>query len=440
VRLTVRLSPRERARYDALMATRNRFLAQCGIRLGSVAGWQTFVHASARSRAGRRAMLAHREARALAFGTAGKLRVLADLLAEHHPARTLVFTEDTAMVYRIARTFLIPAITHHTAVKERHDLLQRFRAGEYPVVVASRVLNEGVDVPEASVAIVLSGTGSRREYVQRLGRILRRQEGKRAVLYEVVAEATSEEQVSCRRRAGAHVGMHPQGDPQAPDLFANLEQDTPMSQRVQPGLGGRPILPAELLIQRVHADEMVPCRLPLTDDTLTPATDLIALSRVAHGRTRGKLDAELQVLEGDQTDYRLKRGLAHLLTHDFSTFEVESPVEPPLLRQRVFALSASSIPSPQRTSETLAAVADALSQELTRDISAEQVRAWLYADRPDEQVLTTVDEPTPETLLTATTWRRPRACCTAPTRWCSRRTAMTPANTSCCFATSNCSG
>jgi hypothetical protein len=222
--------------------------------------------------------------------------------------------------------------------------------------------------------------------------------------------------------------MHPQGDPQAPDLFANLAQDTPMSQRVQPGLGGRPILPAELLIQRVHADEMVPCRLPLTDDTLTPATDLIALSRVAHGRTRGKLDAELQVLEGDQTDYRLKRGLAHLLTHDFSTFEVESPVEPPLLRQRVFALSASSIPSPQRTSETLAAVADALSQELTRDISAEQVRAWLYADRPDEQVLTTVDEPTPETLLTATTWRRPRACCTAPTRWCSRRTAMTPAN------------
>ena len=55
-------------------------------------------------------------------------------------------------------------------------------------------------MPEASIAIVLSGTGSRREYVQRLGRILRRREGKRAVLYEVVAEATSEEQVSRRRR------------------------------------------------------------------------------------------------------------------------------------------------------------------------------------------------------------------------------------------------
>jgi superfamily II DNA or RNA helicase len=221
MRLTVKLSPRERQRYNALIETRNRFLQQCGIRLGSVAGWQAFVRASARSRAGRRAMLAHREARALAFGTAGKLRVLADLLAQHHMARTLIFTEDNAMVYRIAREFLIPAITHHTPVKERHDLLQRFRGGEYPVVVTSRVLNEGVDVPEASIAIVLSGTGSRREYVQRLGRILRPREGKRAVLYEVVAEATSEEQVAQRRRQDSFVTTDRQIDSPAPDLFGD---------------------------------------------------------------------------------------------------------------------------------------------------------------------------------------------------------------------------
>jgi superfamily II DNA or RNA helicase len=233
VRLTVRLSPRERQRYDALIETRNRFLQSCGIRLGSVAGWQAFVHASARSRAGRRAMLAHREARALAFGTAGKLRVLADLLAEHHPVRTLVFTEDNATVYRIARDFLIPAITHNTPVKERHDILQRFRSGEYPVVVTSRVLNEGVDVPEAGIAIVLSGTGSRREYVQRLGRILRRREGKRAVLYEVVAEATSEEQVSRRRRQGPRVNADRQRDEHVPELFADDgygESDAPWTQ------------------------------------------------------------------------------------------------------------------------------------------------------------------------------------------------------------------
>jgi superfamily II DNA or RNA helicase len=199
-RLKVRLSQQERQRYDALIQERDRFLRQRGIRLGSLTGWQQFVQASAQSRAGRSAMLAHREARAIAFGTAGKLRVLADLLAQHYPARTLVFTDDNATVYRISQEFLIPAITHKTAVKERHDILSQFRSGDYPVLVTSRVLNEGVDVPEASVAIVLSGTGSTREYIQRLGRILRRGEGKLALLYEVIAEATSEEHTARRRR------------------------------------------------------------------------------------------------------------------------------------------------------------------------------------------------------------------------------------------------
>jgi superfamily II DNA or RNA helicase len=182
-------------------------------------------------------MLAHREARAIAFGTEGKLRVLADLLAQHHPARTLIFTEDNTMVYRIARAFLIPAITHHTPVKERHDILQRFRAGEYPAVVTSRVLNEGVDVPEASIAIILSGTGSRREYVQRLGRILRRREGKLAVLYEVVAEATSEEQVSRRRRQGTRGKpyRHPQLDLREPGLLAAEGSNETLYQRHRHG-------------------------------------------------------------------------------------------------------------------------------------------------------------------------------------------------------------
>jgi superfamily II DNA or RNA helicase len=200
VRLKVRLAQQERQRYDQLIRGRDQFLQQRGIRLGSLTGWQQFVQASARSRAGRSAMLAHREARAIAFGTAGKLRVLADLLAEHYPARTLIFTDDNATVYRVSQEFLIPAITHKTAVKERHEILSRFRSGEYPVVVTSRVLNEGVDVPEASIAIVLSGTGSTREYIQRLGRILRGGAGKLAVLYEVIAEATSEEHTARRRR------------------------------------------------------------------------------------------------------------------------------------------------------------------------------------------------------------------------------------------------
>jgi uncharacterized protein len=132
------------------------------------------------------------------------------------------------------------------------------------------------------------------------------------------------------------------------------------------------------LIQRVHGEEVVPRRLPVNADTLALAADLIALFRGAQGRTRGALEAALEVLEGDQTDYRLKRGLAHLLASAFSTFEVRSP---------------------ERSLTTLTAVADTLSQELGRDIGPAQVCAWLYADLPEEHVPTSFEAPTPEGLL-----------------------------------------
>ncbi|NMG22111.1 helicase-related protein, partial [Brasilonema bromeliae] len=188
--------------YNQLIQVRNDFLKQSKISLGSLQGWQTFVQMSARSQAGRRAMLAHRQAKEIALGTDGKIRVLADILTEHYPERVLIFTADNATVYHISQNFLVPAITHQTPVKERHEILTKFREGEFKTLVASHVLNEGVDVPAASVAIILSGTGSTREYIQRLGRVLRKGKDnkKQAILYEVVAEDTSEEGTSARRR------------------------------------------------------------------------------------------------------------------------------------------------------------------------------------------------------------------------------------------------
>lgn len=202
VQIKVQLSQHERERYDRLIQVRDRFLQQSNIWLGSLQGWQRFVQASAQSQAGRQAMLAHREARAIALGTEGKLRILADLLAEHYPEQILIFTNDNATVYRISQEFLIPAITHQTPVKERHEILCRFREGSYKTLAASHVLNEGVDVPEVKIAILLSGTGSAREYIQRLGRVLRKgKTQKLALLYEVIAEETTEEGVSKRRRS-----------------------------------------------------------------------------------------------------------------------------------------------------------------------------------------------------------------------------------------------
>jgi len=203
--IKVELSELERQRYERALQTRNEFLRRANIALGSLEGWQRFVQASARSPAGRRAMLAHREAKEIALGTEAKLRVLAELIERHYPDRILIFTNDNATVYRIAQSFLLPAITHQTPVKERHAILQHFRTGRYRAIAASHVLNEGVDVPDARVAIVLSGTGSTREFVQRLGRILRQgsSASKLALLYEVIAAETTEERTSARRRGEA---------------------------------------------------------------------------------------------------------------------------------------------------------------------------------------------------------------------------------------------
>jgi superfamily II DNA or RNA helicase len=235
VPIKVKLSNQERHRYDQLIAQRNRFLQEANIWLSSAQGWPRFVRASAQSQAGRRAMLAHREAKTIALGTEGKLRVLEDLLAQHYPERTIVFTNDNATVYRISQAFLIPAITHQTPVKERHTILQAFRQGDYPTLVVSHVLNEGVDVPDARIAILLSGTGSTREYVQRLGRILRKGSGnKQAILYEVVAEETTEENISQRRQAA----VQPKGPRQlelVPTQPLYAVEDIPLPKVADPG-------------------------------------------------------------------------------------------------------------------------------------------------------------------------------------------------------------
>jgi superfamily II DNA or RNA helicase len=202
-RLRVELSAAERVAYERERAIFQRFLQEKNIRLGGIQGWQYFIAASARSSEGRRALMAYRESRRIALGTEAKLRVLAELLRRHRRERVLVFTAENEMVYRISEQFLIPAITHETNVKERREWLAAFNKGDVLALATSKVLNEGVNIPEASVAVVLSGSGSTREHVQRLGRILRKVEGKEAVLYEVITAGTTEEQISRRRGESA---------------------------------------------------------------------------------------------------------------------------------------------------------------------------------------------------------------------------------------------
>lgn len=199
-KLLVDLSAEENERYLLARSQYRQFVEERGIAMSTPQGWQRFLQETYRSPEGRTAFLAYREQKQIAMAAPAKLRVLQRLLERHAQDRVIIFTHDNATVYQIARKFLIPAITHQTKTKERHALLQKFHSGEYPILVASQVLNEGVNVPAANVGIILSGTGSVREHVQRLGRLLRKQAEKQAVLYEVVTRGTGEEYTSERRR------------------------------------------------------------------------------------------------------------------------------------------------------------------------------------------------------------------------------------------------
>ncbi len=200
VQVDVELEPDERREHDSERALYLAFVSKNGIRLGTPRGFSEFIMRSAQSMEGRRAMRAYRRQRELAFAASGKLAYVEHLLDRHRDDRALLFTQDNATAYRVARRFLVPVITHQTKVTERSRILASFSAGKYGAIVTSKVLNEGVDIREANVAIVLSGSGSVREHVQRLGRILRKRDDKHAILYELVTTRTAETGTSERRR------------------------------------------------------------------------------------------------------------------------------------------------------------------------------------------------------------------------------------------------
>ena len=199
-RILVELTGDERRAYDEARGIYREFVVGQGIRMSDPDGWSQFIIRSSQSAEGRRAMAGYQRQKQLAFAAPSKLDYVDDLLHRHRRDRALLFTERNDAAYALSHRFLAPIITHQTKVSERALILEDFAAGVYNALVTSKVLNEGVDMPAANVGIVISGSGSVREYVQRLGRILRKQGDKKAILYELVANETSEVFTSDRRR------------------------------------------------------------------------------------------------------------------------------------------------------------------------------------------------------------------------------------------------
>lgn len=192
VRIHVALEPDEREQYLRDHEPFDELRREIR-RVHQDADWKTCVALIARMNGGRDILAAEQRAAALATFPRAKRRVVQDLAARHWQDRTLLFTATADQAYSLGTDLLVPVITAETTRQEREDILDRFRRGVVRMICSARVLNEGIDVPEANVAIIAGGALGAREHIQRIGRILRPAEGKRATAYEIVTIDTMDE-------------------------------------------------------------------------------------------------------------------------------------------------------------------------------------------------------------------------------------------------------
>ncbi|WMT51142.1 MAG: DEAD/DEAH box helicase family protein [Ferroplasma sp.] len=207
VRIPIDLSEEDEIEYEKNHEIFLSYLRKRNIKLNGNMNFENLIMSSWNPE-GKEALMAWRKAREIAFNAEKKVDYLRYLLSKHPGEKIIIFSEDTSTAYLISKEFLVPALTYMTPGKERKKYLDMFKTGEITVLATSRILDEGVDVPDASIAIIMSGSGSTRQFRQRLGRILRPSEGKSSYLYELVSAGTAEYGTSRRRRKGVPVGLN----------------------------------------------------------------------------------------------------------------------------------------------------------------------------------------------------------------------------------------
>jgi DNA excision repair protein ERCC-3 len=131
-----------------------------------------------------------------------KIEVIKKLLAKHAGEPTLIIGQYLDQIHTIAEALDMPMITGETPVDERERLFDLFRTGAITALVVSKVANFSIDLPEASVAIQISGSyGSRQEEAQRLGRLLRpKADGRTASFYTLISRDTVDQDFAQNRQ------------------------------------------------------------------------------------------------------------------------------------------------------------------------------------------------------------------------------------------------
>ena len=138
----------------------------------------------------------------IAATATAKLAIMRKILDKHKSEPTLIIGQYLSQIAEVAEALNVPKLTGETPVDVREELFRGFRNGEISTLVVSKVANFSVDLPEASVAIQISGAfGSRQEEAQRLGRLLRpKEDGRSAAFYTIVAADTVEQDFAQNRQ------------------------------------------------------------------------------------------------------------------------------------------------------------------------------------------------------------------------------------------------
>lgn len=199
VRIAVHLSADERARYETLGRIVREHIMERQTDDPEY-DWPALCKESGTDRDSRAAMRAFHAKRSIEDRAEEKLRIIEDLFRLHQGEPVIIFCGSNAMARDVSIRFLIPCLLSHCRKRERQEILSGLREGRYPALVANRVLDEGVDLPEVNVAIVVGGGSGTRQALQRLGRVVRKNRFGKACFYEIVTANTRDELRSRDRR------------------------------------------------------------------------------------------------------------------------------------------------------------------------------------------------------------------------------------------------
>ena len=198
-KIRVRMNEDERKKYLKLMKVYRDYVKENFPQLSGRKAFDNVVKRAWRDKRAKEALESRMKAKSIAMAPKSKIKAINELLKRHREDKVIIFTRLRRTAHLIGYTFGIPVITSDVPKHVRREIFRMFKLGKVSKMVSAEALDEGIDVPDASVGIIVSGTSSERQYVQRVGRVLR-PKSKKAKIYELVTVKSFDEFMSKARK------------------------------------------------------------------------------------------------------------------------------------------------------------------------------------------------------------------------------------------------